>query len=168
MRALRILREGREEAPWLVEWESVPANHQVVRSELAEVLREQGIEVDSTYEARHFLLGMLNAGLEPFHPRLVDGDLASQRPDLVFLNVALYSVCCLELYNHIFEQAVYRRCGNDNCRRLFVRQTGRSELGQYRSEGLKYCSKHCARAQAQRQFRARQRASSRSSKGSAA
>jgi hypothetical protein len=72
-----------------------------------------------------------------------------------------YATCCLELYNHITEHATYRRCQNPICGLLFVRQRGRAEQGQYRSQGVKYCSNTCARAQAQRQFRARKKAAAR-------
>ena len=40
--------------------------------------------------------------------------------------VGLYSFCCLELFNHIAENAAYQRCANETCGRLFVRQRGRS------------------------------------------
>lgn len=73
--------------------------------------------------------------------------------------VRLYQVCALELYNHICEQATYRICANETCRRKFVRQEGRAEHGQHRTKGVKYCSMECARAQAQRAHRRRQRTS---------
>jgi hypothetical protein len=109
---------------------------------------------------------VLTSGLSPFHPHvfapLTLGVVfhPTRVPDWTSgVNVPLYAVCCLELYNHIVENATLRRCANDNCRRTFVRQTGRAQQGQYRSEGIKYCSKHCARATAQRRHRARRRAS---------
>jgi hypothetical protein len=67
----------------------------------------------------------------------------------------LYEVCAFELLNHIAEGATYRICQNESCGRPFVRQWGRSELGQSRREGVLYCSAACARAQAQRQYRRR-------------
>lgn len=70
----------------------------------------------------------------------------------------LYQICALELYNHIAENAEYRICANETCRKLFVHQSGTAQYGQYRSKGVLYCSNLCARAQAQRQLRRRQAA----------
>ena len=91
----------------------------------------------------------LNYGLDPFSPVLLRGH------ESLFSDVSLYHVCCLELFNHIVEEAPYRRCANETCGRLFVRQRGRSVHGQHRSRGVKYCSAECARAQAQRAYRRR-------------
>jgi hypothetical protein len=71
----------------------------------------------------------------------------------------LFEVCAFELFNHIAESATYRSCQNETCRRLFVRQWGRSEHGQSRREGVMYCTAACAKAQAQRQYRRRRQAS---------
>jgi hypothetical protein len=72
----------------------------------------------------------------------------------------LFEVCAFELFNHIAESATYRICKNESCGRPFVRQWGRSELGQSRREGVMYCTAACARAQAQRQYRRRKQAKS--------
>jgi hypothetical protein len=70
----------------------------------------------------------------------------------------LAEFCALELFNHVAASEVYRRCQNETCRRVFVRQYGRAEQGQTRREGVMYCSYHCAQAQAQRNYRRRRKA----------
>ena len=101
----------------------------------------------------------LSYGLENLHlPHILvaraDEEIdTSHIPEML----SLYGVCCLQLYNHIVEEAPYKECANETCRRLFVRQRGRAEHGQYRTIGVKYCSRDCARAQAQREHRRRKR-----------
>jgi hypothetical protein len=75
-------------------------------------------------------------------------------------NVPLYAICALELFNHVIVNAEYRICANENCRRTFVHQQGRSEKGQQRSRGVKFCTAACARATAQRDYRRRRRSKS--------
>ncbi|MFB8267497.1 hypothetical protein ACFC96_12900 [Streptomyces sp. NPDC055955] len=69
----------------------------------------------------------------------------------------IYTVAYLQLYNHIAEKATIRECADDTCRRSFVRQRGRTEYGQNRTSGIKYCTRECARAQAQRELRRRRK-----------
>jgi hypothetical protein len=148
-----------ENPPETVMWESLP--QEAVEWNQAR-LAEYGVELDARTEALDiFLRQVLSRGLMPFHPRITY--VTADTTDL-FDDTPVYAICCLELYNHIVERATYRRCENEPCGRLFVRQRGRAEQGHYRSEGIKYCSKHCARAKAQRQFRARKAAQRRSEK----
>jgi hypothetical protein len=71
----------------------------------------------------------------------------------------VYSSSFLQLYNHMVEHATVKRCANEPCRQLFVRQRGRSRFDQNRLEGVKYCSRECSRAQAQRELRRRRKSS---------
>jgi len=151
---------GAEPVPPTYRWQSVPDGHVVVTSEVYEFLEENGFDPSPRHEAHSFLLSILNPGLAPFHPRLDSTGLTEHAPGAIFQLVPLYAICCLELYNHISDGIPYRNCANETCRRLFVRQVGRAEHGQHRSEGVKYCSKHCARAMAQRRYRERKRATS--------
>lgn len=70
----------------------------------------------------------------------------------------VYSLIVYQLYEHMTENAEYRTCQNETCRRLFVRQVnGAGEKGRSRTEGLLYCSKRCGQVQAQRDYRKRKK-----------
>jgi hypothetical protein len=90
----------------------------------------------------------VNAALRRFAPGFDEPD---------FREPTLYSLAFLQLYNDMVERAQVKHCMNEPCRRPFVRQRGRAEYGQYRAEGVKYCSRECARSQAQRELRRRKR-----------
>jgi hypothetical protein len=106
---------------------------------------QDGYSDPSTQEGAARLLARgLDVGLEAFHPHIRVRD----DPMPYHEAVGFYQSCSPELFNHITENAQYRTC--QECQRVFVRQAGRAEYGQYRSKGLQYCSRECARAQAQR------------------
>lgn len=87
------------------------------------------------------------------HVRIREGDdesLSRPRPNL-------YNACCLQLAQYVASEATVKRCANDRCRKPFTTQRGRSEYGQYRSSGVRYCSHLCAKAQSAREQRARRR-----------
>lgn len=96
----------------------------------------------------------LTDGLKGFYPRVIT--LRPGGPALL-AGGPLWQTLCLELFNHLAAGDVYRSCENERCRRLFVRQSGRSQAGQYRTSGTKYCSSSCANAQVNRQYRRRKR-----------
>ena len=100
------------------------------------------------------LAGPYMPALGSFFPHLIFGD---QDPFGRLFGGSLYNMLALELFNHIVGLP-YRRCANDACPRLFVRQRGRALHGQHRTRGVKYCSVECARAQTQRAYRRRKRA----------
>lgn len=123
---------------------------------------------DSDLEFRdavgHFLERSLNAGLESFSPHvfvLYTDEVAAtpERWSTRGAHAPLYNRLCLELYNHIAEGAVYRRCANETCRQMFVRQRGRAQAGQHRSKGVRFCTKQCAKTVTQRKYRATRKAS---------
>jgi hypothetical protein len=67
----------------------------------------------------------------------------------------LYSICALELFNHMVENAEYLICANENCKQKnFVHQQGRKK-NWHRSNGVLYCTTACAHATAQREYRRR-------------
>jgi hypothetical protein len=67
--------------------------------------------------------------------------------------VGLYSALCIQIYNLATEGHRPRTCGDETCRRRFVRQRGGAKAGQYRLTGVTYCSPVCARREGQRKRR---------------
>jgi hypothetical protein len=124
----------------------------------------------SYWASPYWALGRgMGSGLEPFGPTIhwlweedepgkaLDPGRGGAHPTHRDVELSLYSILCLELFNHIAEGSSYRVCANETCGRFFVRQSGRALHGQHRSKGVKYCSVECAKAQAQRQYRRRNR-----------
>ena len=112
------------------------------------------------------LISLFDAALKPFHPGIsIDHTTFGTRGEAEITLVPsherqgldLYSICALELYRHVAENADYSVCHNETCERLFVRQVGRAKFGQHRTRGVLYCTPSCARAQAQREYRRRAR-----------
>ena len=104
-------------------------------------------ELSVAFELRAYL----NQGLAPYHVRLEVGDGSAW--GIGGHNV--YNAMCLQLANHIAENARYRPCAAEDCGNLFVRTEGYSRYGQNRLRGNKYCSQRCANRQAQRDYRRR-------------
>jgi hypothetical protein len=105
-------------------------------------------------QALFLLRDILNAGLQTIQARLVIHEPGAEPLGSEVLT-NLYTALCLQLFNHIIENAVYIRCHNEKCNRLFVRQRGRAKQGKYHTTGVMYCSDYCARAQGQRELRRR-------------
>lgn len=105
-----------------------------------------------------YFAGALNAGLAGFHARveIAGPDLASRTGEP---HPSTYEALCLQLLNHIDEGATYRRCRNETCATLFVRQQGRSVRDQGRDQrrttGVEFCTWACTKAQTQREYRRR-------------
>ncbi len=102
-----------------------------------------------------FLHEFLAAGLSDFHARPIIYKVQDDGTSVEFLEerpqVSLYGALCLQLANHIVEEAVYHKC--EKCGRLFVRQRGGAKFGQHRMKSVLYCSPECARAKAQQEYR---------------
>ncbi len=96
---------------------------------------------------------LLNLALQPFQVRAIVG-VGDNPFGVQYVNS--YSAMALQLANHIAEAATHRRCANETCGRLFVRQHGGAIYADQRhSTGVRYCTPLCARAQAQREYRRR-------------
>jgi hypothetical protein len=124
-------------------------------------LRRKELSTIDATRASFELMIQLNGALQAFHVRLElhtnkFAPLGAPLPNV-------FEACCLQLANHIAENATYSRCANETCGRLFVRQRGGSKIaesrgaehGQYHTRSVLYCTPQCARAQAARAARRR-------------
>jgi hypothetical protein len=101
----------------------------------------------------------INAGLQGLPPHVMSftrlpggGHIEYGAPD-----VDLYTGLCVQLFNLMVEDGPIRTCANERCGKRFRRQRGRAVYGQYRTEGVRFCSRECAKAQGERERRRRQR-----------
>ncbi len=93
----------------------------------------------------------LNAALSAFSVHISIGPRS-----VVLPRITAFSVAALQLVNDLAAETPVRRCGNERCPvQVFTRQRGRSQYGQHRTAGIKYCSNSCARAQGERERRRR-------------
>jgi hypothetical protein len=106
---------------------------------------------------------VMNRGLERFPPHvMVVPATPSTRellPEYGEPTVDLFTGLTVQLFNLMFDDLPVLYCHNETCDRRFVRQSGRAVKGQYRTEGVKFCSSACAKAQVQREYRRRKRSS---------
>lgn len=105
------------------------------------------------YNAWGLFTSCINVGLRNYAVRVevaVTDEYVMGEPEM-----GLYSALCLQIANAMAEGATFRVCRNEPCRRAFIRQRGRAQHGQFRTEGVTYCSKACARAQSERERRRR-------------
>ena len=96
----------------------------------------------------------MNVHLAACHASLSYGDGTE---GWAWIYVDLFEALCLQLHQLIATELPMKTCANESCKRPFVYQVGTAEYGQYRSKGVKYCSRSCAWTQGQHERRRRQR-----------
>jgi hypothetical protein len=136
-------------------WSSLPGGSSWLSPDELVMRQEHDEAVSPQDEAEAALFTLINPGLRYFQPRILASDFLELDSAHLAAAAPLYAICCLEVHNHILESASYRRCANQSCGRLFVRQVGRSAAGQFRRKKVIYCSNHCAQAEASRRSRQR-------------
>lgn len=122
--------------------------------DVAAVWPTRGQSAQAEQEAWLRFTRCINFGLRSMHVRV---EVATETGVAGEPLLGLYSAICLQIANAMAEEATYRRCANEPCSKAFIRQRGRAEHGQFRTEGVMYCSKSCARAQSERERRRRSR-----------
>ncbi len=111
---------------------------------------KSGVERDA--DTYNIFAEQLNAALSAFQVHISIGSRSDVLP-----RVTAFSVAALQLLNDLASETPMRQCGNEKCPHggVFTRQRGRSQYGQHRTAGIKYCSNLCARAQGERERRRR-------------
>ena len=129
--------------------------HWIAHSEgraVADAWVQEGFEFDPLPLdglAWYYFTSCINYGLKPYTVRF---EFAGTKP-----RPNLYEALCLQIANVVIEGLPPRVCANQNCAHYFIRQQGRAEHGQNRTDGVKFCSASCSRAQWQRDYRASKR-----------
>jgi hypothetical protein len=107
--------------------------------------------VSSADEAWLLFEVVMNAALRPFSV-----NVTATKRERPFRHAPLYSIAALQIFNVFVEGLPVLTCANERCSQFFQRQRGRARKGQYRTEGVMFCSHQCADAQRQRDRRRRQ------------
>ncbi len=111
-------------------------------------------EPPSLTQARLWFQATLNEALTVF---AVHVRFPHDEPSLPQPLPNLYNACALQLARYLASELTVNRCANERCRNVFTVQRGgaRSDYGQHRSRGVRYCSPLCAKAQSERDRRRR-------------
>lgn len=139
---------------WVASLESEPVLNAWRQEELDSLVSDEEGAWGAFVDCLNAGLGALRVRVErpvSFAPEIVRGEPVA----------GLYTGLCVQLFNHLMDEAAVRRCANETCGRAFVRQQGGGAsrgAGQFRTEGVVYCSPSCGNAQWQREHRRRKRA----------
>ena len=93
----------------------------------------------------------LKPSLTAFAPRVLDERPGIYYDQLADINTSLYEICCLQLFNHIAENATYRTCAG--CGRPFSPKRPNQT----------HCTPACNRRARQRAYKRRRAAATRAS-----
>lgn len=127
--------------------------------DVAGAWQEAGLQWPGERPAWYAWSNLLTGFLTPFQVRV---RLNEAGPDTEYPWVSLDQALALQLANAVNEALPVRRCANETCGRLYVRQQGRAKYAVeapsvHRTTGTLYCQASCARAQAERLRRRRAR-----------
>jgi hypothetical protein len=125
---------------------------------LFELPEEAGTNPESF--ALYWMATIVDAGLEPFQPRIGFDVWQLDDPVLhehglvgIDYTVDLYQAVCAQVASFIAVGGSPKQCTNENCAKWFCRRLEKTDAGQRRTTGVKYCSDLCARAQGERDRR---------------